>query len=111
MMNDLTSLIDFLLTTGLLAIPIALLLWLARGSDSPSGSPFGMRFDASPPPVPEEVDPPRWRIELIGQGKVTSGRSTQVRVENCIQRQSADGTAIVRECPRRLKHPTLPGSR
>jgi hypothetical protein len=81
MMNDLASLIDFLLTAGLVAIAITLLLWLARGSASPAGSPFGMRYDASSPPVPEEVDPPRWRIELIGEGTVTSDRSTQVRVE------------------------------
>jgi hypothetical protein len=81
MMNDLASLIGFLQTAGLLAIPIALLLWLAHGSDSPAGSSFGMRFDASSPPIPEEVDPPRWRIELIGGGRVTSGRSTQVPVE------------------------------
>ena len=80
-MNDLAPLIEFLVTAGLPAIPIALLLWLARGSDSPAGSPYGMRFDASSPPVPEEVDPPRWRIELIGERTVTSGRSTQVRVE------------------------------
>jgi hypothetical protein len=79
MMNDLASLIDLLLRAGLLAIPMTLLLWLARGSDSPAGSPYGMRFDASSPPVPEEVDPPRWRIELIGERGVPSGRSTQVR--------------------------------
>jgi hypothetical protein len=81
MMNDLAYLINFLLTAGLLFMPIALLLWLARGSDSPAGSPFGMRFDASSPPVPEEVDPPRWRSELIGEGTVTSGPSTLARVE------------------------------
>ena len=80
-MNDLASVIDFLLTAGLLAIPITLLLWLARGSDSPAGSPYGMRFDASSPPVPEEVDPPRWRIQLAGERTVTERRSTQVRVE------------------------------
>lgn len=80
-MNDLASLIDFLPAAGLLAIPIALLLWFAHGSDSPAGGPFGMGFDASSPPIPEEVDPPRWRIELIGEGTVTSGGSTQVRVE------------------------------
>jgi len=84
MMNDLASLIDFLLTAGLLIIPVALLLWFARGSDSPSGSPFGMRFDASSPPVPEEADPLRWRIELIGQGWATSGRSTQAGVERSV---------------------------
>jgi hypothetical protein len=81
MMNDLASLIDFLLTAGLVAIPIALLVWFARGSDLPAGSPFGMRFDAFSPPVPEEVNPPRWKIEPIGEGTATSGRSTQARVE------------------------------
>jgi len=81
MMNDLASLIEFLLTAGFLVLPVALLLWFARGSDSPSGSPFGMRFDASSPSVPEEVHPPRWRIELIGQGRTTWGRSTQAGIE------------------------------
>ena len=80
-MNDLASLIGFLQTSGLLAIPIVLLLWLAHGSDSPAGSPFGMRFDASSPPIPDEVDPPRWRIELLGRGTEPLGRSSQVGVE------------------------------
>jgi hypothetical protein len=81
MMNDLASLTDSLMMAGLPVIPIALILWLARGSESPAGSPYGMRFDASSPPVPEEVDPPRWRIELIGEGTVRSGRSTRARLE------------------------------
>jgi hypothetical protein len=81
MMNDLASLIDFLLTAGLLAIAIGLLLWLARGSDSPAGGLFGLRPDAYSPPVAEEIDPPRWRIELLGEGSVTSGRTRRARVE------------------------------
>jgi hypothetical protein len=81
MMNDLASLIEFLATAGLPAIPIALVLWLARGSESPAGGPFGMCFDASSPAVPEEVDPRRWRVELIGERKVTSDPSTQAPAE------------------------------
>ena len=86
-MNDLASLIEFLVTAGLPAIPIALVLWLARGSESPAGGPFGMCFDASLPAVPEEVDPPRWRVELIGERKVTSDPSTQAPLSgHCLQR-------------------------
>lgn len=81
MVYDLRSMIDFLLLAGLLAIAVALLLWLMHGSDAPAGGLFGIRFDAWSPIVPEEVDPLPWRIELIGEGTVTSGRSTQVRVE------------------------------
>ena len=80
-MSFLPPLIDLLLAAGLPAVPIALLVWLARGSDSPAGGPFGMLLDATSPPVPEEVDPPRWRIELIGEGTVASGPSTQARIE------------------------------
>jgi hypothetical protein len=81
MMNDLASLIDFLPTSGLLAIAIGFLMWLARGSDSLAGGLFGLRSDAYSPPVPEEIDPPRWRIELLSEASVTSGRTHRARVE------------------------------
>jgi hypothetical protein len=110
-MMNLAPLIDFLLLVALLAFPIALLVWFVRGSDSPAGGLFGMRSDASSPPVPEEVDPPRWRIELIGQGTVTSDRSTEARVERpAFSGKSADRAAIVRACPRRITQPTFTGS-
>jgi hypothetical protein len=78
-MYDPGSMIDFLLLAGLLAIAVALVLWLVHGSDAPAGGLFGMRFDAWSPVVPEEVDPLPWRIERIGEGTVTSGRPTRVR--------------------------------
>jgi hypothetical protein len=81
MMYDLGSMIDFLLLAGLLAIAVELLLWLRHGSDVPAWGLFGMRFDAWSPVVPEEVDPLPWRIELVGEGTMTSRRPTQVRVE------------------------------
>jgi hypothetical protein len=77
MMYDLGSLIDFLLLAGLLAIAVTLVLWVVRGSDAPAGGLFGMRFDTWSPIVPEEVDPLPWKIELVGEGTVTSGRSTE----------------------------------
>lgn len=87
-MNDLASLIEFLLTAGLLASPIALLMWLARDSDSLAGGPFGMRFDGASPPVREEVDPPRWRVELIGEG--TARRPGALSPRPRPQRRSAE---------------------
>jgi hypothetical protein len=74
-MTDLAPLTDLLLTAGLLAISIVPLVWLSHGSETPVGSPFGIRFDASSPPVPEEVDPPRWRIEPIGERTQAPGQS------------------------------------
>jgi hypothetical protein len=38
-----------------------------------------MRFDASYPTVPEEIDPPRWRVELIGRRTSTSEASELAR--------------------------------
>jgi hypothetical protein len=80
-MYDFGSMIDFVLLAGLLAITVTLLLWLVHGSDAPAGGLFGMRFDAWSPVVPEEVDPLPWKIELIGLGTVTSGRSSEVASE------------------------------
>lgn len=75
-MNDLASLVGLLLTVGTLTIPIAVVLWLVRGPDSTAGAAFELRFDDVSRPVPEEVDPPRWRIERIGQSTRPSGHTT-----------------------------------
>jgi hypothetical protein len=68
MMHTLSFLFDVALTFAAFTVPIALIVrWLNRGSDSVLGDAFDASASTLWPVVPEESDPPRWQLDLLGQ--------------------------------------------
>ena len=73
-MNSLSLILDVALTLAAFSVPIVLVvLWLDRGTDSALGDALDASAATLWPVVPEEDHSPRWRVELIGEGRQMTG--------------------------------------
>ena len=75
-MNTLSLIFDVALTLAAFSVPIVLVvLWLDRGTDSVLGDALDASAATLWPVVPEEDDPPRWHVELIGEAPKATSRA------------------------------------